>query len=107
MEAKRQEQAKHFADKMAGVSSEDMVRIEAIELDMREQGRSLKEALEANQQINRRRSEGIHDELKSSEGRLRALIADAQEDESTRVGSLLQQTQEQVSGSGVLWDRIK
>ncbi|CAM9812348.1 unnamed protein product [Scytosiphon promiscuus] len=97
MDAKRQEQAQHFADKMACVASGEMVRIEAIERDMREQGLSLKEAFEAGQQINRKRSDGIHDELKTLEGRLRTLIADSQEDGSTRVSSLLQQTQEQVN----------
>lgn len=102
MEAKRQEQANQFADKIAGVASGEMGRIEAIELDFREQGRCLKEALEANQHTNRRRTEGIHDEVKSLEGRLRMLIADAQEEESARVGSTMQQTQEQVNGSCAL-----
>lgn len=97
MEGKRQEQAKQFTDNLAGVESEEMVRIEALELALRDQGHSLKEAVEAGHRINRRRSDEIHTEVESLESRLRATIADAQEDELARVGSLLRQAQEQVN----------
>lgn len=97
MEAKRQEQAKQFADSLAGVESEEMVRIEALEAALREQGHSLKEAIDVGHRTNRRRSEEIHAELTSLESRLRTTIADAQEDESARLGALLRQAQEQVN----------
>lgn len=97
MEAKRQEQAKHFADNLAGVGSEEMARIEAVEQALREQGQSLKEAIDTGHRTSRRRSDEIHAEVASLESRLRTTIADAQEDESARVGSLLRQAQEQVN----------
>lgn len=81
---------------MAGIESEEMARIEAIELALREQGHSLKEAIEADHRSNKKRSEEIHADVKSLEGRMRTIIADAQEEDSARVGSLLQQAQEQV-----------
>lgn len=86
-----------FTDRMAGVESEETVRIEAIELALREQGHHLKEAIEADHRSNRRRSDEIHADVKSLEGRMRTIIGDAQEEESARVGSLLQQAQEQVN----------
>lgn len=101
MEAKRQEQAKQFADSVAGVESEEMVRIEAMEIALREQGNILKEAIDAAQRTCRRRSDEIHDEVTGLESRLRTTIADAQEDESARVGSLLRQAQEQVNARHV------
>ncbi|CAM9761139.1 unnamed protein product, partial [Ectocarpus sp. 13 AM-2016] len=97
MEAKRQEQAKKFADKIAGVESEEMARIEAIELAMAEQGNTLKEAFETGHRTSKRRSDEIHAEVKRLEGSLRTALADAQEDESERVKSLLHQAQEQVN----------
>ncbi|CAM9150550.1 unnamed protein product [Ectocarpus sp. 12 AP-2014] len=97
MEAKRQEQAKQFADKIAGVESEEMARIEAIELAMAEQGHTLKEAFETGHRTNKRRSDDLHAEVKRLEGSLRTALADAQEDESERVNSLLHQAQEQVN----------
>ncbi|CAM9852110.1 unnamed protein product [Ectocarpus sp. 6 AP-2014] len=97
MEAKRQEQAKQFADKIAGVESEEMARIEAIELAMAEQGNTLKEAFETGHRTNKRRSDEIYAEVKRLEGSLRTALADAQEDESERVNSLLHQAQEQVN----------
>ncbi|CAM9766546.1 unnamed protein product [Ectocarpus fasciculatus] len=96
-EVKRQEQAKQFADKIAGVKSEEMARIEAIELAMTEQGNTLKEAIETGHRTNKRRSDEIHAEVKRLEGSLRTTLADAQEDESERVNSLLHQAQEQVN----------
>eukprot|EP00903_Cladosiphon_okamuranus_P005748 g5703.t2 len=97
VEAKRQEQAKQFADSVVGVQSAETVRIEALELALREQGNSLKEAIDAGHRTNRRRSDEIHAEVTSLESRLRTTIADAQENESVRVGSLLRQAQEQVN----------
>lgn len=85
-----------FTDRMAGVESGETVRIEAIELALREQGHQLKEAIEADHRSNKRRSDEIHADVKSLEGRMRTIIVDAQEEESARVGSLLQQAQEQV-----------
>lgn len=99
MEAKRQEQAKQFSDSLAGVESEEMVRIEALEVALREQGHGLKDAIETGHRTNTRRSNEIHAEVKSLESRLRTGIADAQEDESARVGSLLRQAQEQVNAT--------
>ncbi|CBJ27886.1 hypothetical protein Esi_0086_0080 [Ectocarpus siliculosus] len=96
MEAKRQEQAKQFADKIAGVESEEMARIQAIELAMAEQGNTLKEAFETGHRTNKRRSDEIYAEVKRLEGSLRTALADAQEDESERVNSLLHQAQEQI-----------
>lgn len=106
MEAKRQEQAKQFADNLAGVESGETARIEALELALREQGNSLKEAIETGHRTNRRRSDEIHAEVKSLESRLRTTIADAQEDESARVGSVLQQAQEQVNSRHLLENMI-
>ncbi|CAM9392979.1 unnamed protein product [Ectocarpus sp. 12 AP-2014] len=98
IEAKRQEQAKQFADKIAGVESEEMARIEAIELAIAEQGNTLKEAFETGHRTNKRRSDDLHAEVKRLEGSLRTALADAQEeDESERVNSLLHQAQEQVN----------
>lgn len=97
MGAKRQEQAKQFADKIAGVESEEMARIEAIELAMTEQGNTLKEAFETGHRTNKRRYDEIHAEVRRLEGSLRTALADAQEDESERVNSLLHQAQEQVN----------
>lgn len=98
-EVKRQEQAKQFADKIAGVESEEITRIEVIELAMTEQGNTLKEAIENGHRINKRRSNEIHAELKRLEGSLRTTLVDAQEDELERVNSLLHQAQEQVNAS--------
>lgn len=99
VEAKRQEQVKQFAESLAGVESGGTVRMEALELALREQGNSLKETIDAGHRTNRRRSDEIHAEVQSLESRLRTTIADAQEDESVRVGSLLRQAQEQVKRS--------
>lgn len=85
-----------FTDRIAGVETKETTRIEAIELALREQGDNLKEAIEADHRLNKRRSDETHADVKSLEGRLRSIIADAQEEESARVGSLLQQAQEQV-----------
>lgn len=106
MEAKHQEQAKQFADNLAGVESEEMVRIEALELTLREQGHGLKEAIEAGHRTNRRRTDEIYAEVKSLESRVRTTIADAQEDESAKVGSLLRQAQEQVNPRTALYLKI-
>ena len=105
MEAKRQEQAKQFADSLAGVESGETVRIEALELALREQGHSLKEAIDAGHRTNRRRSDEIHAEVESLESRLRTAIADAQEDESAKAGSHLRQAQEQVNTRRLPEDR--
>lgn len=99
MEAKRQEQAKQFIDKVDGVESEETTRIEAVELALRQQGHSLKEAIEIGHRASRRRFDDVNAEVKSLEGRMRTIIADAQEDESARVGSLLKQAQEQVNNA--------
>ncbi len=99
MEAKRQEQAKQFIDKVDGVESEETTRIDAVEIALREQGHRLREAIETGHRASRRRFDDFNAEVKSLEGRMRTIIANAQEEESARIGSLLKQTQEQVKNA--------